>query len=153
MRTLAITSSITGAKVSAVSSTGMPNMCATIMTESVDEAVRVARGIPSLEAGLVHSAPTKVVAVREEPRVDGHATGLDGRGIAGHPTAHAIGVEDLIPRRGERVREIHAPTVAAHLHHLGPAGQSHLWGRGVRVALHDAAQAHRSRLLRAVRIA
>src|SRR6476660_1624564 len=117
MRTLAITSSITGAKVSAVSSTGMPIMCAMIMAASVDEAVGVARGIPSLEAGLVHSAPTKVVAVREEPRVDGHATCLDVRVNAGHPSAHAIGIEDLIPRRVERVGEIHAPTIAAHLHH------------------------------------
>src|SRR6266550_1258785 len=126
MRTLAITISITGAKVSAVSSTGMPSMCATIMAESVDEAVRVARCIPSLEAGLVHSAPTEVVAVR---------------------------VEDLVPRRVERVGEIHAPTIAAHLDHLGRARQSQLRGDGVRAAIHDAAQTHRTRLFRVVRIA
>src|SRR5256885_13671904 len=105
MRTLAITINITGAKVSAVSSTGMPSMCATIMAESVDEAVRVARGISSLEAGLMHPAPTEVVAVREEPRVDGHAAGIDVRVNAGHPSAHAVRVEDLVPRRVERVGE------------------------------------------------
>src|SRR5436309_12268692 len=105
MRTPAMTTSITGAKVSAVSSIGMPSMCATIMAESVDEAVRVARGVPSLEACLVHSAPTEVVAVREEPRVDRHATGLDVRVDARHPSAHAVRVEDLIPRCVERVGE------------------------------------------------
>src|SRR6476646_7681129 len=98
MRSLAITISINRAKVSAVSSSGMPTICATIIAGSIDVAVRVARRIPSLEAGLVHSAPTEVVAVREEARVDGHATRLDVRVDARHPSAHAIRVEDLVPR-------------------------------------------------------
>src|SRR5438128_3750603 len=154
MRTLAMTRSITGAKVSAVSSTGMPSMCATITDgQSVNEAVRVARGIPSLEAGLVHPSPTEVVAVREEPRVDAHATGLDVRVNASHPSADAVRVEDVVPRRVERVGEIHAPAVAAYLHHLGRPRQPQLWGGGVRASLHDAAQAHRTRLFRVVRIA
>src|SRR5204863_7193441 len=138
MRTLAITIRITGAKVSAVSSTGMPSMCATIMAESVDEAVRVARCVPSLEAGLVHSAPTEVVAVREEPRVDGHATRLDVRLDARDPRAHAIRVEDRIPRRVERVGEVHAATIAAHLHQPGDARKAQARGSRWRGAVPDA---------------
>ena len=41
----------------------------------LDEAVRVARRVPALQAGLVHAQTAEVVAVREEPRVDGHAAG------------------------------------------------------------------------------
>ena len=63
----------------------------------LDEAVGVARRVPALEAGLVHPQPAEVVAVGEEPRVDGHATGLGVRVDAGHPSAHAIRVEDVVP--------------------------------------------------------
>jgi hypothetical protein len=63
----------------------------------VHEAVRVARRVPGLEAGLVYPQPAEVVAVREEALVEAHAAGLGVRVDAGHPGAHPVGVEDLIP--------------------------------------------------------
>ena len=92
----------------------------------LDEAVRVARRIPALQAGLVHAQTAEVVAVREEARVDGHAAGLCVRVDAGHPSAHAVRVEDVVPPRVERVGEVHAPAVAADLHHLRSARQRQL---------------------------
>src|SRR5947207_2012049 len=123
---------ITGASVSAVSSTGMPAMCARTMAWLLDEAVGVARRVPALETGLVYPQPAEVLAVGEEPRVDGHATGLGIRVDASHPSAYAVRVEDVVPRRVERVGEVHAPTVPAYLHHLGRARQSQLGGGRVR---------------------
>src|SRR5918992_90378 len=119
----------------------------------VDEAVRVAGGVAALEAGLVDPPSAEVVAVREELRVHGHAAGLGVRVDTGHPGAYAVRVEDVVPRRVERVREVHAPTVSAHLHHLGRARQPQLGGCRVRGSVDDPAEAHRSRLSRVVRIA
>jgi hypothetical protein len=50
----------------------------------------------------VNPQPAEVVAVREEPRVDGHATGVAVRIDAGHPGANPVGVEDVVPRRARR---------------------------------------------------
>jgi hypothetical protein len=66
-------------------------------SQLLDETVGVARRVPALETGLVHPQPAEVVAAGEEPRVNGHATGLGVRVDAGHPSAHAVRVEDVVP--------------------------------------------------------
>ena len=98
-------------------------------------------------------SPRKVVAVRKEPRVDGHAAGLRVRVDAGHPGADAVRVEDVVPGRVERVRGVDTPPVPAYLHHLGRTRQSQLGGGRVRGAIDDPAEAHRPRLPGVVRVA
>jgi hypothetical protein len=66
-------------------------------SELVHEAVRVARRVPGLKAGLMHPQPAEVVAMGEEPRVEREAARL-GVGVeADHPRAYAVRVEDLVP--------------------------------------------------------
>src|SRR5919204_366868 len=85
-----------------------------------------------IEAGLMHPKPAEVVAMREELRVQGHASGVGARVDAGHPSAYAVRIEDVVPGRIERVGEVHAPTVSAHLHHLRRPRQRELRGGRVR---------------------
>src|SRR6476619_6558625 len=59
---------------------GVPRRyCPKSAARLLDEAVRVARGIPTLKARLVHAQTVDVVAVREEARVDAHAASLGVR--------------------------------------------------------------------------
>ncbi len=63
---------------------------------------------------------------------------------------HAVRVELVVPRRIERVGPVHAPAVAADLDHLRAARERA--AVRVRRAAHDAADAHRPREHRVVRI-
>src|SRR5437660_2061720 len=65
-----------------------------------------------------------------------------------HPTADAVGIELLVPRRIERVGEIDPFAVAAYLHHLRSACEWLIWFLRVRRAIGDAADAYRAGLLR-----
>ena len=79
--------------------------------------------------------------MREEPRVQGQTAGRVGV-EPGHPCAHPVGVELVVPGAVERVGDVDPPAVAADLDHLRPAGQRQV-GRGrVRGAGGDAAEAH-----------
>ena len=52
----------------------------------------------------------------------------------GHPCPDAVGVDRVVPRRVQRVREVHPPTVAADFHDCGPpaSGRSGAAGCGSR---------------------
>src|SRR6266511_5798457 len=96
---------------------------------------------------------TEVVAAREETGIDRHAAGLGVRVDAGHPGAHAVRVEDVVPSRIERVREVDASAVPADLDHLWRTPEWLLGSGGMRGAADDAAQAHRACLFGVVRVA
>lgn len=57
--------------------------------------------------------------VHEEVRIKSHPTGRVGIDPH-HPATHAR-IELVIPATVERIGEVEPPSVAAHLHHLGPA--------------------------------
>jgi hypothetical protein len=57
----------------------------------LDEAVRVARGVPALQAGLVDAQAAKVVAVWEEARIDGRAAAFRVGVDPGRPRAYPVG--------------------------------------------------------------
>src|SRR3954453_23985599 len=108
------------------------------------EAVRVTRGVAALQADLVRAL---AVELDEEVGVDREvavAVELD------HPAVDALGVELLVPARVQRVRQVDALAVAAHLDHLRPAGQ--LAPRRGAGAADDAAEVARAGLLRVARI-
>src|SRR3954471_23456632 len=107
------------------------------------EAVRIARSVAPRETDLVRPL---AVELEEEVWVDREvavAVELD------HPAVDALGVELLVPARVQRVRQVDALAVAAHLDHLRPAGE--LAGRGVAGAPDDAAEVDRAGLLRVAR--
>src|SRR5438105_8861247 len=94
----------------------------------------------------------EVVPVREEAWVDLHSAGV-GVGVdARHPGTYAAGIEDLIPRGIERVREVDPLPVAAYLDHLRPARQGQVGSGRVWSLAGDPAQAHRAGLFRVMRI-
>src|SRR4051812_16144721 len=79
------------------------------------EAVRIARGVASLQPDLMGALAGELdeeVGVDREVAV---AVELD------HPAVDALGVELLVPARVERVRQVDALAVAAHLDHLRAA--------------------------------
>src|SRR4051794_40012196 len=76
--------------------------------------VRVGRGVAALQSDLVHAQATELLAVREESLVD--AEPAVGVGVElGHPGAHAVRVELVVPRSVQRVGEVDPPAVAADL--------------------------------------
>src|SRR4051794_25998368 len=104
------------------------------------EAVRVARGVASLEADLVGALAAEL---DEELGVD--------REVAvvvelHHPAVDALGIELRVPARVQRVREVDALAVAAHLDHLRAAGE--LARRRMAGAADDPAQVDGPGLLR-----
>src|SRR3954449_3253344 len=102
------------------------------------EAVRVARRVAAREANLVRALAGELdVEVGVDLQV-AVAVELD------HPAVDALRVELAVPARVERVRQVDALAVAAHLDHLRPAGQ--LARRRVRRAADDAAPGARARL-------
>src|SRR3954453_17183816 len=95
------------------------------------EAVRVARRVAAGQADLVRALAGELDV---EVRVD-----LEGAVAVElyHPAVDALRAELSLPPRVQRVRQVAALAVAAHLDHLSPAGLSA--GRRVRRAADDAA--------------
>src|SRR3954465_15675701 len=109
------------------------------------EAVRVARGVAPGQSDLTRGAAGELdVEVRVDLQV-AVAVELD------HPAVDALRVELAVPRRVQRVRQVDALAVAAHLDPQRPAGPPPR--RGVRRAPDDAAEVHRAGLLRVARVA
>src|SRR3954467_14797863 len=103
------------------------------------EAVRVARRVAAGEAYLVWALAGELdVEVRVDLQV-AVAVELD------HPAVDALGVELAVPGGVQRVRQVDALAVAAHLDHLRPAGQ--LARRRVRRAGGDAPGGRPARVL------
>ena len=71
----------------------------------------------------------------------------------GHPRPDAVGVEDLVPRRVQRVGDIHPAAVPADLNHLRAAAKRQVRRSRVGFASHDPSQANRCRLARVERVA
>jgi len=96
---------------------------------------------------------TEVVAVWEESAV-GDKTSCGEVGVEfRHPRPDAVGVDRVVPRRVQRVSEVHPSTVAADLHHLRSTGQRQIGSRRVRLASHNPAKANRGGLARMERVA
>ena len=96
---------------------------------------------------------TENVVVREESDIGDETSGGHVGVKFGHPCPDAVGVDRVVPRRVQRVREVHPSTVAANLHHLRSTGQRQIGSRRVRLASHDPAEANRRRLARMERVA
>src|SRR5260370_42298052 len=109
------------------------------------EAVGVARRVAALEPDLVHATAAERVTFDEEPLVE---TDSARRGDVelGHPRTDPVGVELLVPRPVERVREVHALAVAADLDHLRAAEQRSVRPGRMRCPRDDAAAPHRAGL-------
>src|SRR5260370_19825430 len=114
------------------------------------EAVGVAGGVAALQPDLVRSAAAECVALEEEPLVERDPAALAHVEL-GHPGAHAVRVELVVPRTVQRVGEVDALAVAANLDHLRPAAQRLARPGRVRRAPDDAAGAHRPGLPRGER--
>ena len=89
-----------------------------------------------------------IAALDEKPFVEPEAAVLAGVKL-NHPTAHAVGIELLVPRCVKRVREIDAFAIAAYFYHLRSASQRLVRILRVRHAIDDSTNAHRAGLLRA----
>src|SRR5258708_580397 len=89
----------------------------------------------------------KSAKLHKEVRVNLQAS-LRRRVQLHHPTAKAIRVELLVPGRIERVCEIDALTVTAHLDHLRSAVERRLGLLRVRGFSHNSSQVHRPCKLR-----
>ena len=112
--------------------------------------VRVRRCVAALQADLVRAMLR--VELDEELRIEGHrAVGCDVE--LDHPALDAVGIELIVPRAVERVREVDAPPVAADLDHLRAAVERRRRIRRMRRAPHDAADVDRADELRMERIA
>src|SRR5688500_3491983 len=93
-----------------------------------------------------------VLELDEEPRIESDPTG--GVGVhLGDPAADAIGVELRIPRRVERVADVDALAVAAHLDHLRSSVERRVGVGRVRPAANDSTDLHRASEPRVERIA
>ena len=86
-------------------------------------------------------------ALDEKVFVKGHAALRVGIKFH-HPTANAVGIELLVPRRIKRVGEIYPFAIAADFHHLRPARERLSPFLRMRGAIGDAADAYRAGLLR-----
>src|SRR3954467_15346788 len=109
------------------------------------EAVRVARGVAALQADLVRALAVELDEEVGVAREVAFAVELD------HPAVDALGIELLVPARVERVRQVDALAVAAHLDHLGAAVD--LAARRGAGAPDDPAKVHRAGLLGVARVA
>src|SRR5256885_2209223 len=113
------------------------------------EAVRVRRRVAALEVDLMRTQAAELeeeIAIELEPAVGLHVE-------LRHPAADAFRIKLRVPRRVERVGDVHAPAVAAHLHHLRPPVQRLVGQRRVRGAPDDAPDADRSGEPRRERVA
>src|SRR5919201_1122486 len=89
---------------------------------------RIRRTIPALESDLMRP---QLPEVYKEVRIKGHSparVGIDPH----HPATH-LRVKLVIPATVERIGEVDTPSVAAHLHHLGPALHRTSFGMGHRI--------------------
>src|SRR5689334_12407814 len=77
-------------------------------------AVRVRRGVATLEPDLVRTQPAEVVAMREEPLVDAQPAVLADVQLR-HPGADPVGIELVVPGAVQRVGEVHPLAVPADL--------------------------------------
>src|SRR5437867_6177940 len=110
--------------------------------------IGIARAIPALKVELVN---TIIGALDEKILVETDAT--VGIGIEfDHPTADAVRIKLLVPRRVKRVGKINALAVAADFNHLWSAGQWLVLILRMRRAVGDAADADRAGLFRIERI-
>src|SRR6266550_2190311 len=106
------------------------------------ETIGVTRRIPAFEMHLVNAI---VAALDEEIPVKADPTASAGVQLR-HPTADAVGIELLVPRGVQRVREINALAVAAYFDHLRAASQWLVRILRMRRAAHNAADPHRTGL-------
>ena len=95
-----------------------------------------------LQPGLVHPEPTEVIPDGEEPRIRSDPT-AGVRVEFGHPRAHTVGIEDVVPRAVQRVRDVDAPLLTSTIWGRRRAGVRR---RRVRGPVHDAAEADRAGL-------
>src|SRR5680860_914874 len=109
---------------------------------------RARRTIAAFETNLVRAV---AVERHEKIRIDFEAA-VGVRVELHHPALHALRVELLVPGVIERVGEIHALAVAAHLHHLRRAAQRLIRMLRMRCAAYDTAEMHRTGELRIERI-
>ena len=92
-----------------------------------------------------------VVAFEEKVLIKLHAA-IGTRIEFHHPTAHAVGVELLVPCRVKRVREIDSFAIAAHFHHLRSARERLIRLLRMRCAIGYATDTYRAGLLRIERV-
>src|SRR5262245_25218765 len=80
-------------------------------------AVGVRRSISTFEMHLVRPG---TIEFQKEVVIKPHAAVFPDNCLH-HPSANAIGIELLIPRRVKRIGEVHSPAVTADLDHLRAA--------------------------------
>src|SRR5262249_9928448 len=110
---------------------------------SAGVAVRVAGRVTALEPGLVDPQAMESVVVREKSDIRDKASGGDVGVKLGHPRPCAVRLDRVVPRRIQRVGDVHPPSVAADLHHLRSTTERQVWSRRVRLSTHNPAKANR----------
>src|SRR4051812_28066174 len=113
------------------------------------EAERVGRRVAALQTYLVRTEA--VLELEQEVRIERDAA-LRSDVELRHPAVDAVRVELRVPRRVERIRQVHALAIAAHLDHLRRAVEWLVRRARMRRAPDDAADVHRAHELRLVRI-
>ena len=68
-------------------------------------------------------SPRKSAPLGKNPLVRGEPSAVELGVKLGHPRSHSVGVEYIVPRRIQGVRNIDSSPVAADLHHLWPSGK------------------------------
>src|ERR1700685_1005094 len=87
--------------------------------------VRIGRSVPTFQTDLMAA---EIAEFKKEFRVNLHAALRFGVELY-HPASNSLRIELRVPWSIKRVREIDAPSVAAHFHHLRAAVQRHEIGR------------------------
>src|SRR5262245_56069329 len=118
------------------------------MDLSLGEAVRIGARVTTFEMHLVR--PHGIELQKELPVEIESARGCDVQ--LRDPATDPVGIELLIPGAVERVRQVHATTITADLHHLRCAVQRSVRTCWMRLSLRDATQPYRSGLDRIERI-